>query len=235
MYKITYFEKDPEPHLRRNGKSIEMVSGDNAVFFCEEGEDTTTMGDILINKSDGEFIVYMEDGEVKRTDGGEWVKKSWTGEYIIDWFTWRFCTTHSSSYKYNSKGINYRLTDGGSSFVATLCVETSLTRMKIQLGHSFSVNCDTGVVMCLGIPINDEKTLTIIQVKEDSIKLVHTEIIKTRGILRLDVKKMKISKYDSEECWKIEYQPKTLLDICRTKVAKFKRLYDLVPKEALSD
>lgn len=233
MYKLRYHSQDYENHLRKDGKSIEMVYIDetreeNVTFFCEEREDSLTMDDIMINENDDEFIYHMVDGKVQKTDGREWVDVYMPKHIMNDTF-WRFGQRSSYTAK---TGIEYYLDDNNSS-MKSLKITMNGVSYKIYLGKTFSINCDTGVVMAIDYPryeddVDGTQTLSIFHVKDGSIKLVHKDIIKERGTLGPDVRKMKISKYNSEECWKITYQGKTVLKSYENKVKKLKGLRDLV-------
>lgn len=201
MYKLDYFEQDPDHHLRRNGESIEMVyttddEAENVSFFCKDTKGSILMGDVVkIKGDDGVFIHHMSDGVVKRTEISEWADKC-IPSHILDSIHLEF----GKRYECNAmKGPLYTLLGNGLGRDC-LMIQTDLYSFKTYLGDCFSINADTGIVMV--IDSDGTQRLNVFEVTNSSVNLILTDEINDID-LKPDAQCMKVSKYDSEECWKI--------------------------------
>lgn len=239
MYKLIYFKKDYECYLRTiNHKLIEMVTtsidksgmkSKKVITLCEDGGDGVTMGNVFLNEHNM-TIYHVVDGVIKKTKPYDW-SNNHTPPNILDYFHRQFGIRRS--HKSVLTGISYTIMPNEQGF-RYLKIESDIFLVMLNLSYAFSINCDTGIILMADRVLNIHK-LTIYRMKSTSIKIVHTEEINVGGTLVLDAEKMKITMWGCAQCWKIDYQPKTLLTICREKVEKFKRLYDLLPKEALTN
>lgn len=229
MYKLVHLDQDDSPHLRIRECVIERVDGDKVSFFCNYDSNLhTIMGNVVIHTE--EFIPYILhtiDGKIKKIKMSEWIDGR---SSIFDNLTARF------SHRVDDPSRPLFTFKGGSYYKTRdieLYNEYCIT--KIDAGSLFSIDEDSGTVMVITYMRNSIKHLVIYKVDALSTRVVFSENIKTSSQLELNAKEMKIIVYDSEECWKIDYQPGTLLSICRKKVDTFMTQYKSLPKEALED
>jgi hypothetical protein len=215
MYKLVKITTPDTPYLRRNNGIIERVTPDGkSEPFYDDVHDSEIIGNILlIMKQNGGFIRSNDEN----VPMGYWLREHSFDEDVYNHLN----TRYGDTFEHDHCGITYSFPLEGE-LACNIIIRSKRFTVAIDCAQYFSFSPTTGMVMTLDYVKRKAKSyheLVVYHITKKGMQVVLIERIEGQtedDRFLLNAKDMTITKYNSEERWKVVPKLRTLLDLCKT-------------------